>query len=177
MSANLLSQTGTVFKEGEKSPYSLFPGEKPRTTYFLGGIGGQSTDFEQTYYPIAGVKYELRHSFWYKKENFDIKRLGFSIHADLFLREGNAFMLTFPILYTYGESFTVFVGAGFMNREQKRIYGDLVDYTRLSILAVRFGFAYDFRFGNFIIRPMFNEDFFGNSSSYQFSLFFGISIL
>lgn len=177
LSSEIFSQTGRVFQEGEKSPYSLLPGDDQKTSLILLGAGGQSTDFESKYHPILSLKYELRHSFWYKKENFDWKRIGFSVASDLFLRKGNDFMLTFPITYTYGNSFTLFIGPGFLNKERINLLGNEEISSRVSILAIKFGLAYDFRIRNFVIRPSFNEDFFGNSTSYQFSLLFGLTFL
>lgn len=167
------SQSGRVFEEGKKGPYSEVPGLEPRTTSLYLGSGANFFDKSAALNLFFSAKYELRYPFWYKSENFSLRRFGFSIDADYQIHNGYSVVLVFPVIYTYGENLTLFLGPGFLNKEQSISQGDLVEYTRVTLLAIRFGFSYTFRFGNFLVSPTFHEDFWSIKSAYGLSLMFG----
>jgi hypothetical protein len=172
-SFSLYSQEGIVFEEGEKSPNKNMPGKNARKITILGGVAFNKINFEDKYHPIAASEIQFRSPFWYNQDNFSSKRIGAGINFDYLFRENGQYLVTVPVNYSYGKGFSVFIGAGFLNKETTESNGNETFEKRISILAIRFGLAYELVWKSFVLKARFNEDFLGDDSSYQLSLLLG----
>lgn len=172
-SISIYAQDGIVFEEGKKATNKAKPGENSRKITILSGIAYQKLNYDDVYLPVISSKIEFRSPFWHKEPNFSSKRLGAGINFDYLFRGNGQYLVTFPVTYTYGETFSLFFGAGFLNKNRRKIDGDLISESRISILAIRFGLSYDIRYKSLTLRPVFNQDYLGDDTSYQFSLLLG----